>query len=77
MYTNTFFTNVILFNKMYVLQGLFIYKSCMGECKFCQLCLILPKKYTVSYIRTTRNLAGPPDFQGWWSDGPLSRNVNF
>ena len=24
-----------------------------------------------------RNLAGPPDFQGWWSDGPLSRNVNF
>ena len=26
---------------------------------------------TVSYIRTTRNLAGPPDFQDWWSDGPI------
>ena len=32
---------------------------------------------TVSYIRTTRNLAGPPDFHDWWSDGPLPRNVNF
>ena len=28
---------------------------------------------TVSYIRTTRNLAGPPDIQDWWSDGPLPR----
>ena len=31
----------------------------------------------VSYIRATRNLAGPPDFEDWWSDGPLPRKVNF
>ena len=48
--------------------------SCTGPGKFCQLCLILPK---TNYIRMTCNLAGPPDFQGWSSDGPLSRNVNF
>ena len=37
---------------------------CAVASKFCQLCLILSKQNTVSYIRTTRNLTGPPDFQG-------------
>ena len=65
----------IFFSKCYVLQGLLnvLYK----KRKIMSAVFDLTNILTVSYIWTTRNLAGPPDFQDWWSDGPLPRNVNF
>ena len=40
----------------------------------------LTKKMMTSELhpdQLNRNLAGLPDFQDWWSDGPLPRNVHF
>ena len=60
----------ILFNNI-ALQGIFKCRVREQE-NYVSCVLFYPQKYTVSYIRTTGNLAGPPDFHGWWSDGPLS-----
>ena len=49
--------------------------SRMGTSKLCQLCLILPPKNI--QLAISGNLAGPPDFHGWWSDGPLSIKCRF
>ena len=59
-------------NVIYAWQRLF--KCFVQENKRSIMSAVILK---VSYIRATRNLAGPPDFEDWWSDGPLPRKVNF
>ena len=54
-------------------NALYKKRSIMSE-----LCVWFDKQILkVSYIRATRNLAGPQDFEDWWSDGPLPRKVNL
>ena len=61
----------ICFIKVYVLQGMF--KWFEQEKVNSVSCVWFNKQIlTVSYIRTIRNLVGPPDIQDWWSDFSLS-----